>query len=118
MRVSNEDVAALVAEVMAACPALGATPEHKVKQLIGIIITETTRTNAEVEKRIAENGTIPPDITMTLMHYGALLGIVKDLDPGNDRRALVEAGEKIGAFIARKYGEKIQETLVEKTTKH
>lgn len=118
MNISKAEVDALVDEVLVACPALKATTREKVAQLIGIVITATTETNREVERRITECGTIPPDITIALMDYGALLGVVKDLDPGNDRRALVEAGEKIGAFIARKYGEKIRETLVEKTTKH
>lgn len=118
MKVSNAEVAALIDEVLAACPALAATSRAKVSELIGIIITMTNETNGEVERRIREAGTIPPDITLTLMHYGALLGIVKDLPEGNDRRALIEAGEKVGAFIARKFGEKIKETLVDKATKH
>lgn len=118
MKVSNAEVLTLIDEVLAACPALAATTRAKVSELIGIIITMTNETNGEVERRISEAGTIPPDITMTLMHYGALLGVVKDLPAGNNRRTLIEAGEKIGAFIARKYGEKIQETLVDKARKH
>lgn len=118
MSVSKEEAQALVDEVLSACPALSAAGREKARQLVGLVITETTSTIRGIEKRIEEAGTIPPEITMTLMHYGALLGIVKDLPPGNERRALVEAGERVGAFIARKYGEKIKETLVDKTTKH
>lgn len=118
MKLTRDEVEEVSAKVLQACPALEKAGVRKLHELIGIVITETTRTNTGVEKCIADAGSIPPDITMTLMHYGALTALLKDLPPGNERRALLEAGEVVGTLIARKFGEKLKEQLVDKATTH
>lgn len=118
MNITGKEGAELAAAILEAAPGLAEIPTGKLQQLLSIVITETTRTNHGVEKCIQDAGSIPPDITMTLMHYGALTAIYRDLPLGDSRRALVTAGELVGALIARKYGEKIQQDLAAKTPKH
>jgi hypothetical protein len=104
--------------VVEAAPGLGETPLAKLQELLAIVIAETTKTNNGVEERVREAGSIPPDITIVLMHYGALTAIYRDLPSGDSRRALILAGEQVGAFIAKKYGEKLRSELTAKTTTH
>lgn len=118
MKISGKEAQDLVAEVTEVYPEFAEHPAEKIRQLVGMVLMETTNTNRSIEERVADAGGIPPDITLTLMHYGALLAIVMDLPPDNPRRLLIEAGQRVGAFIAKKFGEKISEQIAEKTTKH
>jgi hypothetical protein len=118
MNITGKEASELGAAIIEAAPGLAEVPMGKLQQLLGMVIAETTKTNRAVEDRIADAGSIPPDITMTLMHYGALTAIYRDMPPDDSRRALILAGEQVGILIARKYGQKIQEELAAKTTKH
>lgn len=117
MLISKKEADDLIVE-LSANPALDRVSSTKIRQLIGMVIDETTRTNKGIEDRFTEVGAVPPEITIILMHYGALTAIVRDLPDDNWRRQLVEAGEVIGKFIAKKFGEKIAQQLREKAPPH
>ena len=85
--------------------------------LVGHVLVETTKTLADIERRLQEAGVMPPDICGVLLHYGAVTAVVEDLPPGAAQRQLVNAGREIGKLIRQKFGEKIREQLEEKAKK-
>lgn len=118
VEITTAEVAELTDEVITAYPGFRSISRDKVVQAIGFCITETTKSNRDIEDRLKEAAGIPPDLVLVFMHYGALQAVIDDLPGDNDRRQLAEAGRAVGRFIARKYGEKIQKVIAEKTSKN
>lgn len=117
-RVTPAEAEEVTKAVIEAYPGFKAVSEDKVVQAIGFVIQETVKTNADIERRLKEAAGIPPDLVLVFMHYAALQVVIDDLPGDNDRRQLADAGRVVGRLIARKYGEKIQAVLEQKTTKN
>ena len=117
MKVDPYDVQELITEVRKVCPFFEGVTDKALGALVGQALLETVTTAQAVEKRTEEAGVIPGDIACVYLHYGAFVHITEDLPPSAHQRQLVNAGREIGKLIARKFGEKIRETIEEKATK-
>jgi DNA repair ATPase RecN len=115
MKITGTEAKQLTSEIQDSCAPLKQLTHQDLAALLGAAIRETTNTVAGIENRIKDAGVMPGDIVTILLHYGAVHAVLKDLPADNERRELVEAGEKVGQFIAKKYGEKISGILSERS---
>lgn len=116
--ISQAEIIEVTDQVIEAYPGFKTIPRANVVQAIGFCITETTKTNRSIEDRLREAAGIPADLVLIFMHYAALQAVIDELPGDNDRRQLADAGRVVGRFIAKKFGEKIEGILAEKTTKN
>lgn len=108
-KTTKAEAEALIAELIEIDPALKGAGD--LVSLVAAVIGEATNADKGVDKRIEEAGTIPGDILVIIMHWGALAAVMEDLPADNPRNKLFMAGRAIGRHIAKKYGEKIKKTL-------
>lgn len=111
MSTEGDEARELFEEIKRIAPGFEKYPAKMLRELIGFAIQESTSTNKSIEERIDAAGSIPPDISGVLLHYGALVAIIEDLPPEEPRRLLVDAGRAIGRFIAKRTGKKLAEKL-------
>lgn len=115
MKVTGDEAKTVAAAAREVAPILKQMGDGDLAQMLGAAFTEVGKTLQGVEARILEAGLIPGDILVILLHYGALVAVLEDLPPGDERRTLIAAGRKLGEFMAKKYGDKIR-SLLERAT--
>jgi len=114
MKLTGDQVKEVVTAVRESCPALAQMGDKDLTDMLHAAFQQVGITIQGIEARIKAAGMLPGDILVILLHYGAVVSVLKDLPGDDQRRQLVEGGAKLGDLITKLYGDKIA-ALLKKT---